>query len=466
MKIYIGKTIPLFFPGVLLFIVLILSSLQPTFSQETNTNVSGIIKSEKNELLAGAIVKVIHQPTENTYINISRNDGSFNIFNLKPGGPYSVTISFNGYETITKKNLSLGFNSSNYFFEPSNHEVIDFILQEKQTLLKEVIVQAPLKIQSKSGIETSIFSQQLASLPTISRNLQDFIRLVPQSKVNGDGMLSLAGQNSKFNAFFIDGANNNDILGIAQSGTNGGQTATPPISIEALEEIKVLLAPYNTEYSNFTGGSINAITKSGSNELKNSVWYYFRNENMAGKSPLLIENPASPGIFSRPKFSPFFNQTFGTWVSGPIVKNKLFFFISIEKQLEERPQSFNFSEYRGTSNAGQILALADTLRKRYNYDPGTFLETTEKVNAIRTVFKADWNPSLKDKFTVSYRYNLPERTSLRATGSTVLAFQNNGFIVPARTHSVSAEWKHFFKQGTSNRFLFTYTNQKDDRQIL
>ncbi len=166
----------------------------------------------------------------------------------------------------------------------------DIYLYRNELSLQPVIVQT-LPTDSKTGSETTISQQHLRYLPSINRNLQDYARLVPQSKVNGDGMMSFAGQNNKFNAFFIDGSNNNDLLGTATSGTNGGQTGSPPISIEALEEIKIFLSPYDVQYSNFTGASINAITRSGTNQFKSSGWYFFRNENMAGRSPIPVEMP-------------------------------------------------------------------------------------------------------------------------------------------------------------------------------
>ncbi len=425
-------------------------------AQETSSQVSGSVKSEKNERLAGATITLVHCPTKNTLITQSHRDGRFYFTNLKPGGPYTLSISYVGFETLIQSNL---------FIELSYNETKEFILKEKRMMMDEVVATAPVSSGGAPGTEMSINSRKLSSLPTISRNLQDFVRLVPQSKVNGDGMMSLAGQNNKFNAFFIDGSNNNDILGIAMSGTNGGQTNTPPVSVEALDEIKILLAPYNVQYSNFTGGSINAITKSGSNEVKASAWYYFRNENMAGRSPVPLEKSGSPGVYERPRLSHFFNQTFGFWTSGPLVKNKLFYFVSAEKQLESRPQIFNFSQYRGSATQQQLDALADTLWKRYQYDPGSFRESKEELNATRTIIKADWNLSANDKFTASYRYNLSQRTDLRATSSTLIAFENNGFIVPARTHALSLEWKRYFRYDVSNRLLVTYTHQKDDRQI-
>lgn len=434
-------------------------------AQETNSQVSGKIISNKNESLAGATVTAIHQPTKNIFTSLSSRDGYFYFFNLKPGGPYTITVSYTGFETIRKENVFLNFNSTDHFFNLSNNDAVNFILQEKNITLSDVSVTA--SVTHKTGIETDINNQKMLALPTISRSLQDFIRIVPQAKVTGDGVISLAGQNNRFNAFFIDGANNNDILGLAVNGTNGGQTGSPPISIEAIEQIKVLLAPYDVQYGNFTGGSINAITRSGSNDNKSSAWYYFRNEDLAGKAPKPIERSDSPGIFSRPRLSSFFNKTGGIWNSGALVKNKLFYFALLEKQSETKPQPYNISEYRGNSNQQQLIALSDFLKSKYQYDPGSFLETRDELNASRMILKLDWNASTKDKFMFSYRYNYAERTTPRVqSGSTSILFQNNGITIPARTHAGSFEWKRFFKKDMNNRFLLTFTNQLDDRRWI
>jgi hypothetical protein len=222
------------------------------FAQETNSNASGRVTSNTKEMLIGATVTVIHEPTQNTYVSLTHNDGYFHFFNLKPGGPYSIVISYIGFEPLKETNLYSNLNTD-HFLALGNSESFDFILQKKNNTLREIIINDNLT-RNKYGTETNISHRTLQSLPTISRNLQDFVRMIPQAKVNGEGVMSLAGQNNRFNAFFIDGANNNDILGLAVSGTNGGQTGAPPISIEAIEEIKVLLAPYDVQYGNFTGG--------------------------------------------------------------------------------------------------------------------------------------------------------------------------------------------------------------------
>lgn len=425
-------------------------------AQQTNSLITGRVLTDKQEPLVSATVTAVHQPTQNTFSTQSRSDGFFNFFNIQPGGPYTITLSYSGYETIKRENLYFNLDHSDHDFP------LHFILQPNQISLAEVIVTSPSAV-TKTGIETNLTLQQLQLIPSIARNLQDYIRLVPQVKVNADGAISIAGQSSRFNAFFIDGANNNDIQGLSQSGTNGGVTGSAPISMDAVEEIKVLLAPYDVQYSNFTGGSINAITRSGTNEVKASSWYYLRDENFAGRSPVPVEKHGAPGVFERPKLSAFSNQTAGLWVSGPLIRNKFFYFFLAEKQSEIRPQPFNILEYQGNSKMQQLTDLADRLRNFYQYEPGSFLETRDKLNAVRLMVKADWNPSAKNKFTITYRYNLAERTAAATSGSTAIAFANSTFFLPTNTHTGTFEWKSFFMHGVSNRLLFTFTNESDDR---
>ena len=450
---------------------LLLSFLLPSsysFTQETNSRVSGIVRTGKNEILSSATVIVIHEPTKNTYSTQTNKKGYFYFFDIKPGGPYTITISHIGFESLTVKDLFLSYSTPNFYSNQINDELSEFILKEKSSLLTEVIVQTDKQAVQKFGTETNIDNKTIHLLPSISRNIQDYVRLIPQAKVNGDGMMSLAGQSNKFNAFFIDGANSNDLLGLSASGVAGGQTNTPPISIEAIEAIKVSLSPYDGQYSNFTGASINAITRSGSNQFKTSAWYYFRGEKMAGRSPVPIEKPGSPGVFERPLLTDFFNQTKGVWASGALVQNKLFYFLLAESQNELQPQPFNFSEYRGNTNrTEQINALADTIRRRFSYEPGEFLEIVNELKAKRFILKIDWNPDLKNKLTLSYRYNNAERLAAASqNGPSILRFSNNRLGLQSRINSASLEWKRYFKGSANNRLLVTYNNDLTDRKIV
>ena len=436
------------------------------FGQETNSHVSGIVKSEKNEILQKATVTAVHEPTKNTYKTQTNATGYFYFSNIKPGGPYSITISYTGFESLSKSNLFLNYSRTNFYSYQDGNELTEFVLKEKDNTLAEVIVKANKPSEHKFGTETNINNQQINFQPSISRNLQDYARFVPQAKTNGDGMISLAQQNNKSNAFYIDGSSNNDILGLAISGINGGQTNSPPISIEAIEEINISLSPFDVQNSNFTGGITNIITKSGSNQFNASAWRYFRNEKMAGKSPLPIEKTGSPGIFERTRLTRFFNQTTGVYVSGPFIKNKLFYFFLVEKQNESQPQQYNFSEYKGLSTQHQINSLADTLRTRFAYDPGSFLESGVRLDAKRFVLKLDWNPGLKTKLTLSYRYNDAKRINPQPqSSSTVIRFLNNRFRISSKINSVSLELKNYFKGSANNRLLISYNNDITDRKI-
>lgn len=461
-----GHTIiKLFFHWRIFGLILsLLYCLNVVHAQETNSQVSGIAKSETKEVLPYATVTIVHEPTKNTYYTLTNAKGYFHFFNIKPGGPYTITISFSGYLTFSKNNLFLNYASENFYSYLQDDAFTEFILKQKNNILNEVKIKAE-KTVPKFGIETNIDQEKIRSLPSISRNLQDYVRLVPNAKVNGEGGMSLAGQNNKYNTFFIDGSNTNDMLGLANNGSAGGRIDAPPISMEAIEEIKVLQSPYDVQYSNFTGGSINAITKSGSNQFKSAAWYYFRNERMAGKSPVPIELPGSPGVYARRGLEHFFNQTAGVWTSGPLIKNKLFYFLLTEYQSESQPQPFNFSNYKGSSSRQQLLDLADTVRNRYHYDAGS-TDAANDLNVKRMVVKLDWNPDTKNKFTLSYRYNDGERITLQSqNGSTSLRFSNNRYRLISSTNSASLEWKRYFKNTMNNRLLVTFNSEKTPIKI-
>ncbi len=436
------------------------------YAQETNSDVSGRVQSPTEMALQGASVTIVHQPTNNTYLTFTNAHGYFHLYNLKPGGPYTITISYTGYHTLTITNLILYYATPNFYSVQQNLEISQFVLKEKNLTLEEVRVVANSSTGVVFGPETNIDSREIQWLPSISRNLQDFVRQAPHARVNGEGMMSLAGQNNKFNNFFIDGSPANDLLGIASSGTAGGQTGTPPVSIEAIEELKLSAAPYNAQYSNFTGAAINAITRSGSNQFKSSAWYFFRNEKMAGRSPVPV---STPGLNKpvRARLPDFFNQTAGIWISGALKKNNLFYFLLAEFQNELQPQPYVYSEYRGSSTLQQIHDLADTIRNRYRYEPGSFLETADELQAGRFLIKLDWNPGLTNKFTISYRLNMAERTTPQSQNSpSLIRFSNNRFSLISNIHSASLEWKKYFKRSASNRLLFTYNNEMTDRGII
>ncbi len=426
---------------------------QAVLAQVTTSNLSLTVKSSTGEGLVGASVAVTNQATGVKYTGITRTGGRFDLANLAPGGPYTVQISFVGLETVTRDNIFLSLG------EVSQQDVV---LTDKTAELKEVVVAGTRRTAegAKGGAETTVGRDKMANLPTVGRNLSDYLRYVPQAKINSvDGGISLGGQNNRYNSFYIDGAVNNDVFGLAGSGTNGGQAGIAPISMDAIDQFQVLLSPYDVSMGNFTGGGINATTRSGTNTYTGSVYYFFRNQNLSGETPGVTKSVAT-------KLPDFKNQTYGFRVGGPIIKNKLFFFLNGEIQRDTRPQPFNVSTYGGNSSVAQIDALADFLRNTYGYDPGGYVDNPEKVEANRVAAKIDWNINNTNKLSVSYRYNDGLRNNVSRSSNSTINFYNNGYVMPVLTNSGSIELNSRFRGNANNKLLLTFTNQKDDRGAL
>ncbi len=436
---------------ILPFIIALLASPFFITAQVTTSSISGIVKTSEGEPLNGATITALHEPTGTVYTAVTRTNGQYDINNMNPGGPYNIKVSFVGFDTETKDNifLSLG-EKAQYDFAPSS----------KAGQLSEVIIATTRNGgQSKGGSETNIGRDKIQNIPTISRSLNDYLRFTPQAKITGDGGVSLAGQNNRYNAFYIDGAINNDVFGLAASGTNGGQTGVNPISIDAIDQFQVVLNPFDASIGGFTGGGINATTRSGTNTLNGSAWYYFRNENLAGKTPGNIPKD------QRTKLSNLDNKIYGARLAGPIIKNKLFFFLLAEGERNTRPQPFS-GVYNGTATPDSINKLVNFLKQTYNYNPGGYLDNPEQANVDRITAKLDWNISKSNKFSVSYRYNNGIRYNTSGTSSNTINFYNNGYIFPSTTHTGTAELRTKFKGNKSNRLLVTYTNVLDDRNPL
>jgi outer membrane receptor for ferrienterochelin and colicin len=429
-----------------------------TFAQNTTGSISGSVKADNGEVLVGATISVLHIPTGTVYNAQTKKSGLFDVSNVQPGGPYAVTVSYVNYQSDKKEDIYVALG-----------EVLrlDVTLFSKIDKLKDVTVTTSkrgLDLSVRGGTQTIIGRDKLENLPTVGRNIHDFLRFNPTVKFTGNqsdlASVSIAGQNNRYNSFYIDGAVNNDQFGLSKSGTNGGQSGVGPISIDAIDQFQVMISPYDASIGNFTGGGINATTKSGTNKLTGTVYSFTSNENFTGKTPTGAKNLAT-------KLSPFSAQTIGASVGGALIKNKLFYFVNFESIENERPNPFPLSGYRGTTNGkADIDKLVDFVKKEYKYDMGGYENNTGSTSAKRLATKIDWNINSMNKFSLSYRYNEATTISPSATSSTRVNFFNNGVIYPNKTNSLSAELKTSFKNGSSNKMLFTYTDVVDDRSQI
>ncbi|QOD60079.1 carboxypeptidase regulatory-like domain-containing protein [Polaribacter haliotis] len=435
----------------LLFVALFFVTATVLGQGVTSSSIGGKITDDKNETLPGANVLAIHTPTGTRYGASTDFDGFFRISNMKSGGPYKITISYVGYKTYIENNIMLGLGGSKKF---------NISLNEDANALDEIIVRSQnngIFGADKNGSETNISQKDIQKLPSISRGIADFVRLTPQAQITGDNQISIAGQNNRYNAIYIDGAVNNDVFGLASSGTNGGQTGVNPFSIDAIESFQVSVAPFDVKISGFAGGAISAVTRSGTNNFEGSVYSFFRNENLAGKTPFAISET------NRKKLNEFSALTYGLRVGGPIVEDKLFFFVNYERQNDETPQPFDVSNYVGDSNTTDLNNLSDFLQNTYNYNPGGFEDNLNKLESHKLIAKLDWNIDEKHTLSLKHSYVKAEQISANSSNNSNINFYNTAIKFPSVTNSTSLEINSRFSDKISNNFVIGYTSVNDDR---
>ncbi|WP_258104885.1 TonB-dependent receptor [Marinoscillum sp. MHG1-6] len=436
---------------------LALLSLAAYAQGTTTASMRGRIVDDQGEALIGATVIAVHEPTGTEWGNITDFDGFYRLPALKVGGPYTITISFVGFETQTKEGIALSLGQAYN---------LNVVLQESATQLQEVIVSAGVGDAfsgTKTGAETHLGTSKINEIPTVGRSIGDFARFNPQATIEegGDGLeISIGGMNNRYNAIYIDGAVNNDVFGLAASGTNGGQTGVSPISLDAIEQFTISVAPYDVRQSGFAGGSINAVTRSGTNEFEGSTYYFFRNENLAGKTPF---EKGQKDIIEREKLAEFSAQTYGVRVGGPLVKNKAFFFLNAEFQRDETPQPFSFENYNGDITQSDIDGLSNYLKTNYGYNPGSYLNNTAFLNSDKILGRFDFNLGKQHKLTVRHSYTRAENLEARRSSASSIQFKNGSEYVVSTTNSSALELKSMIGNSMSNHLTVGATFVRDDR---
>lgn len=422
----------------------------------TTSSLNGRVTDANGEALPGATVAAVHTPTGSLYGNITNADGFYRIPNMRVGGPYTVTVTFVGYKEFTQENVFLTLGQA---FR------INVELQEDAISLEGVEVVADrggVFDGNRTGSETTVGLAQINATPTVARAIGDFARFTPQATINegSDGFsISIAGQNNRYNSIYIDGAVNNDVFGLAGSGTNGGQTGVSPISIDAIEQFQIQVAPFDVRVSGFAGGAINAVTRSGSNEFEGSVYNFWRNEGFAGKTPTDTEGA------DRDRLAKFSAQTYGVRVGGPIIKDKLFFFVNYEKQDDETPQPFNFADYEGDSDQADINDLRNYLGT-FNYDPGTLEPNPVVLQSDKITAKLDYNLNQNNKLSARYSYVMADNIEGVRSSSRTLNFYNRSEKFLSKTNSLSAEWAANLGNNASNKLTVGYVTVRDDRDPM
>ncbi|WP_347158044.1 TonB-dependent receptor [Pontibacter chitinilyticus] len=447
------------FISLLCLIMAMVLLVQHAWAQGSTTSaMNGKITDASGEGLPGATVIAVHTPTNTQYVAGTNADGRYNFQNLRVGGPYTIKTSYVGYQEQRVDNifLKLGQNLS-----------LDFKLTSGNVSLNEVEVVSKkdnIINTDRTGAATNVSRAQIEELPTLSRSLQDFTRLTPQANGN-----SFAGRSSSYNNTTIDGALFNNSFGLQAN--VGSQTSAQPISLDAIEQIQVNLAPYDVRQGGFTGAGINAVTRSGTNDFTGSVYWFGRNESLVGRNV---------GDTKMPKQEFSLSQR-GVRLGGPIIKDKLFFFANYEQERQSSPGSSFVASRPGlsgsnvsTADAAQLQELSKFLKDKFNYETGPFenynMDTyNNKLNA-----KIDWNISKNHTFSFKYNYlkswkDIPASNSGAPAGNrqpsvTSLPFKSSNYVINNNLNSFIGELNSRFGDRFANNLILGYTGFRDFRE--
>lgn len=424
------------------------------FAQITTSGISGKVTSQGEDVI-GATVTATHQPSGTIYRAVTNIDGRYTIDGMRVGGPYKVEIAYIGQKTKIFQNVHLQLGET---------EDLSCKLEDDSKQLQEVVVTGNAGINgTKTGAAQAISSKQIAEMPSITHSIADVARLNPQLTTSSNGAMSFAGTSNRYNSFMIDGAMNNDVFGLAANGSNGGQAGGQPVSMETIEQIQVNIAPFDVRQSGFTGGAINAITKSGTNQFHGSVYGFGNNQNLIGHS-----YPYSDGTGYAPKYTKQDEYQAGFTLGGPIIKNKLFFFVNYEHANKTYPNLNGYGQEGSRVNveeADGILAKIKEMAAKQGIEyTGGFGNPDIYTKSDKIGAKIDWNINESNKF--SFRWSNVTANQLNNTSS-ASTVNDNIYTYPFKsvTNSFTAELQSRISPSISNEARATYVRVRDKRNV-
>ena len=434
------------------------------FAQVTTSALSGLAVDTNGEPVIGVAVIATHTPSGTVYGVTTNEVGRYTINGMRSGGPYTVEFSCLGYQTVTYTDVTL---------QLAETYSLGATLNEDSEMLSEAMVidAAASKFSAqKMGSATNISGKDIASLPTVSRSITDVTRLSPYG---GNGM-SFAGQDGRTANFTVDGANFNNNFGLSDGLPGGGS----PISIDAIEEMQVVISPYDVRQTNFIGGGVNAITKSGTNQFRGSAYIYHRNENLRGDT---VDGEMISGARQKDR-----NTNYGFTLGGPIIKNKLFFFVNAEyAKIPTIVNRWRASEdgvmdadnYISRTTLADLKKVSEFVKKEYGYDTGSWTDYPANESNLKLLARVDWNINDNHKLAVRYNYTL-NRGWNNTNGSSMdggsrsgysrlsqygMAYANSMYSMDNIVSTVSLDLNSRLSDNLSNQFLATYSKLDDIR---
>ena len=447
---------------ILFLVALMLTSTLTIMAQITTSSMSGKVTLEdaKGEEVIGATVVAVHEPSGTRYTAVTNVSGLFTINGMRTGGPYEVTVSYIGYQPKTVKGVTL---------ELAETYNLNIWLSEDANVLTEVVVsgKASKFAAEKTGASTNINNAMIANLPTVNRSLTDVMRLSPYG---GNGM-SLAGGNGKMTNFTVDGANFNNNFGLTENLPGGGN----PISLDAIEEMQVVISPFDVRQTNFIGGGVNAITKSGTNTFKGTAYIYHQNENMRGDA---VDREQIPSARDRDK-----TTTYGFTLGGPIIKNKLFF---VSGEMVKSPTvtnrwraseggAYDADNYLSRVSVADMDAVSSFVKSKYGYDTGSYTDWSADNDTYKILARLDWN--ITDRHKLALRYNYTKSRSWKTPSTSVdggtlpysrtslyaMTYANSMYSMDNKVHTFSFDLNSRLTDNLSNQLLVTYSKIDDIR---
>ncbi|MBO8467582.1 MAG: TonB-dependent receptor [Bacteroidetes bacterium] len=434
------------------------------FAQVTTSSLNGLVVDEAGVPVVGVAILATHDPSGTVYTVITNEDGRYTINGMRSGGPYSVEFSCLGYQPMIYTDVTL---------QLAETYSLNVTMKEDSEMLSEAVVVASAASKfaaEKTGASTNISNSQMTALPTVSRSIDDVTRLSPYG---GNGM-SFAGADGRTANFTVDGANFNNNFGLNDGLPGGGS----PISLDAIEEVQVVISPYDVRQTNFIGGGVNAITKSGTNTFKGTAYIYHRNENMRGSA---VEGEDIAGARDRDR-----TTTYGFTLGGPIVKNKLFFFVNYEYSkiptVANRWRASTDGEgdadaYISRTTVDDLTTISNFVKEKYGYDTGSFTDFPADESNQKILARLDWNIADNHHLAVRYNYTLnkawnsPNASSSDCETRTVYArmseysmsFANSMYSMDNIVHSVSLDLNSRINDNLSNQLLATFSKLDDVR---
>jgi len=426
----------------------------------TTATIYGKVTTPSGEPLAGATVVARHEPSGTVYGATTRRNGEYTIPGMRVGGPYTLRVSIVGYQKQERGGIYLQLSQSLRQ---------DFVVVAQDVQGKEVLVvaeQSRLLNASRTGAETAIDQRTTATLPTITRRIEDITRLTPQMGAN----MTFAGQDNRLNNITVDGAYFNNSFGLA--GQPGDRTGVAPISLDAIEQIQVNVAPYDVRQGNFVGAGVNTVTRSGTNQWTGSLYYFFRNQDFVGTKAQ--DATIDPGTF---RYS-----MLGARVSGPIMRDRWFFFTNFETEALTQPGT-TFRANRGEPVGGNITrvrassldSLSAFLRDRFGYETGPYEGYDFKTPALRFLLRSDYNLDERNKLTLRY-VHLDSRTDVLLSNSSSLGFgnrrsnldalnfKNSNYAILENIRSLVGEWNAILGESMANQLIVGYSHHDESRE--